>query len=126
MRGPVGVSVRAAPVRVRSGMSGNTRALRVAAFRRLWSAQLISEAGDWMALIVAAALLYQRHHSALQSGLVFVVRLLPQVGIGQWLSTFADRRPRRTFMLLADAVRAAVFVLLGLGAAHLSGPVVLS
>jgi hypothetical protein len=56
---------------------------------------------------------------------VFVMGLLPQVGIGQWLSTFADRYPRRSLMLIADAARAAVFLALGLSAAWLPAPAVL-
>src|SRR3954449_1751376 len=100
-------------------MAGRARALRTGAFRRLWCAQLISEVGDWTALVAASGLLYYRHHSAVQAGLVFVVGLLPQVGIGQWLSTYADRHSRRTMMLLADAARMAAFLLLGLSGADL-------
>jgi MFS family permease len=102
------------------------RALRSPAFRRLWGAQLVSEMGDWAALIAASALLYYQHHSAVEAGLVFVVGLLPQVGIGQWLSTYADRYSRRGMMLLADALRLVAYLLLGLGGTDLPSPVVLA
>src|SRR3954462_8273760 len=99
-------------------MTGRFGVLRLPAFRRLWFAQVVSELGDWMALVVTSTFLYQRHHSAVEAGLVFVVGLLPQVGIGQWLSTYADRYPRRTIMLFADAVRAVAYLVLGLAAYH--------
>lgn len=106
-------------------MLHRARALGHPAFRRLWAAQVVSEAGDWMALVAAAAMVYRGHGSPVESGLVFVAGLLPQVGIGQWLSTFADRYSRRAAMLLADAVRAGAFLLLGLGGPELPTPVVL-
>lgn len=102
------------------------RALRRPAFRRLWGAQLVSEMGDWTALIAASALLYYQHHSAVEAGLVFVVGLLPQVGIGQWLSTYADRYSRRGMMLLADVLRLGAYLLLGVGGTDLPSSVVLA
>jgi MFS family permease len=101
-------------------MRHQARALRLPAFRRLWFGQLVSELGDWMALILVSSQLYQRNHSAVEAGAVFVVGLLPQVGIGQWLSTYADRYSRRAMMLIADAVRAVGFVMLAVSSAWLS------
>ncbi len=82
------------------------------AFRRLWLSQVASETGDWAGRLALAALVWAGTGSALWSTLVFVGGLLPQLGPGQLLATYADRLGRRAVMVVADLARAGVFALL--------------
>lgn len=88
--------------------------LRRPAYRRLWLSQVASETGDWAARLALAALVYGQTQSALWSALVFVGGLIPMLGPGQLLATYADACGRRAVMVWADLVRAAVFALLAL------------
>jgi MFS family permease len=84
------------------------------AFRRLWVSQVVSEIGDWASRLTLTSLVYQRSGSALWSSLAFVATLLPEVGVGPILATYADRFGRRAAMVAADLLRAALFLLLAL------------
>lgn len=81
-------------------------------FRLAWFAQLASELGDWAARLALAVVVLERTDSALLSGLVTTLSVLPWVGIGQVLATLGDRLPRRTVLIAADLVRAAVFAVM--------------
>jgi MFS family permease len=78
--------------------------------RVLWVAQILSEVGDWAARLALAVLVFDRTGSPALTALATAVSVLPWVGIGQILATFGDRRPRRSVMVTADVVRAAVFL----------------
>jgi MFS family permease len=84
------------------------------AFRRLWMSQVVSEIGDWASRLALTSLVYQRSGSAFWSSLAFVATVLPEVGIGPILATYADRFGRRAAMVCADLLRAALFLLLAL------------
>jgi MFS family permease len=86
-----------------------TGELRNPEFRRLWLAQVVSEIGDWASRLALATLVYSRTHSATWASLVAVSALVPMLGPGQWLASFADRLDRRHVMITADVVRVAVF-----------------
>jgi len=88
--------------------------LRSARYRRLWLAQVLSEIGDWAARLALSALIYSRTGSASLSSLAFVIALLPALGPGPWLSTYADRYGRRLVMVGGDLIRALIFGLLAL------------
>jgi MFS family permease len=79
-------------------------------FRLVWTAQVASELGDWAARLALTVLVVQRSGSALLAGLVTTMSLLPWVGPGQVLAALGDRFTRRTILIAADIVRAAVFV----------------
>jgi MFS family permease len=80
----------------------------------MWFALVTSEAGDWAGRLALAALVYARTGSATWSAAAFAASLLPWVGIGQVLSTLADRYGRRRVMVVSDLARAAAFGLLSL------------
>ena len=82
--------------------------------RRLWYARLVSEAGDWAARIALALLVFGRTGSPLAATAVTAVSLLPHLGIGQLLATFADRYPHRTVMIVSDVGRGLLYLLLAL------------
>lgn len=84
--------------------------LSVAHYRRLWSADVISDLGDWAGRLALAVVVHQRTDSAAWAAAVTAVSLAGFVGIGQVLATLADRFGRITVMLVADVVRAACFL----------------
>jgi MFS family permease len=81
----------------------------VAEFRGLWGAQLLSLLGDQLARVALTVLVYDRTSSALLTGLVYAVTMLPWLIGGPLLSGLADRYPRRTIMI-ACALLSGVLV----------------
>src|SRR5262245_58280748 len=84
--------------------------LRLPAFRRLWAADMISLLGDWAGRLALTVLVLERTGSPAWAAAVTAVSLAGYVGIGQVLATLADRYGRVTVMLVADVVRAALFL----------------
>ena len=88
--------------------------LRNDAFRKLWLSQVVSEVGDWSARLALTTLMYERTRSATWAAVMAVSALLPMLGPGQLLASFADRIDRRLILVTADLARAAIFVVLAL------------
>jgi MFS family permease len=80
----------------------------VGEFRALWSAEILSVAGDRLALVALTLLVFDRTKSPLLAGLVYASGYLPWVMGGLFGSELADRYPRRSVMVLCDAVRAVL------------------
>lgn len=78
--------------------------------RTLFGAQLVSGLGDWAGRLALAVLVFDRSGSAWWTAAVTLVSLLPWLGPGQMLSTFADRFGRTRVMIIADLVRSALFL----------------
>ena len=78
-------------------------------YRMLWLAQVSSELGDWATRLALTLVVYNRTHSAALSAAVVTVSLLPWVGLGQVIASWVDHLPRKTVMICADLLRAAVF-----------------
>ena len=78
--------------------------------RTLFGAQLVSGLGDWAGRLALAVLVFDRSGSAWWTAAVTLVSLLPWLGPGQMLSTFADRFGRTRVMIISDLVRAALFL----------------
>ena len=83
--------------------------LRHRDYRLLWLAQVASELGDWSGRLALAVLVQQRTGSTTLTALVTTVSVLPYLGLGQWLATFADRYPRRPIIVASDLARAGLF-----------------
>jgi predicted MFS family arabinose efflux permease len=77
-------------------------------FRALWFSEILSVAGDRLALVALTLLVYERTRSPLFAALTYALGYLPWVIGGLFLSDLADRRPRRTVMVACDAVRAVL------------------
>ncbi len=77
--------------------------------RSLVWAQLVSGLGDWAGRLALSVLVYDQSQSALWTAMVTVVSLLPWIGLGQVLATYADRFGRIRVMVIADIARAALF-----------------
>jgi MFS family permease len=74
-------------------------------FRALWASQILSVGGDRLALVALTLLVYDRTHSPLLAAVAFASGTLPYLVGALFLSGLADRFPRRTVMVAADAAR---------------------
>ncbi|HEY3951984.1 MAG TPA: MFS transporter [Streptosporangiaceae bacterium] len=86
----------------------------VAEFRNLWSAQLLSVAGDQLARIALTVLVYSRTHSPLLAALTYAVTIVPIFAGGVLLSGVADRFPRRAVMIICDVVRCLLVLVMAI------------
>ena len=75
-------------------------------FRALWFSEILSVAGDRLALVALTLLVYDRTRSPLLAAITYAAGYVPWVIGGLFLTDLADRRPRRTVMVACDAVRA--------------------
>lgn len=78
----------------------------------LWLGQLVSLSGDWFLTIALPFYVYQLTGSVLQTGLTFMLELLPRVFLGSVAGLFVDRWDRRRMMIAADLIRAVAVALL--------------
>lgn len=83
--------------------------LRVAGFRLLFLSTLGSSFGTLLAALALAIDVKDRTDSGLWVGAVLIVEFLPTIVIGLTLGPLLDRLSRRSLMVWADVVRAAVF-----------------
>ena len=77
-------------------------------FRALWSAQVLSFAGDQFAQVAIAILVYGRTHSPFLTALAYALTYLPPIAGGPLLSGLADLFPRRRVMIVCDLFRAGL------------------
>ncbi len=83
-------------------------------FRALYLAQTLSVAGDQVARIAVASIVFQRTHSALLTGISYAVTYLPWLIGGPLGSVFADRHPRRHVMIVCDTLRILLVLLVAI------------
>ena len=74
-------------------------------FRRLWSAQVVSEIGDWFYTLAIYTLLLQLTGRAGSVALALVLQVLPQTLIGPTAGVVNDRLRRKQVMIAADIGR---------------------
>ena len=74
-------------------------------FRAIWSAQVLSYAGDQFAQVAIAILVYGRTHSPFLTALAYALTYLPPIAGGPLLSGLADLFPRRRVMIVCDLIR---------------------
>ena len=77
-------------------------------FRRLWSAQVVSEIGDWFYTLAIYNLLLQLTGRAGSVALALVLQVLPQTLIGPTAGVLNDRLRRRHVMIAADIGRTLI------------------
>ena len=77
-------------------------------FRRLWTAQIISEIGDWFYTLAIYSLLLQYTGKASSVSYALICQVLPQVFTGSIAGVVNDRISRRQVMIAADLCRAAI------------------
>jgi MFS family permease len=83
--------------------------LGVAGFRFLFLSTLASSTGTLLAAIALAIDVKDRTNSGLWVGAVLIVEFLPTIVVGLILGPLLDRLDRRSLMVGADLLRAAVF-----------------
>jgi MFS family permease len=86
----------------------------IAEFRALWTAQVLSFAGDQFAQVAIAILVYRRTHSPFLTGLAYALTYLPPIAGGPLLSGLADLFPRRRVMIACDVFRVGTVGLMAL------------
>jgi predicted MFS family arabinose efflux permease len=79
-------------------------------FRRLWTAQIVSEIGDWFYSLAIYSLLLQLTGRASSVALALVLQVLPQTFVGPAAGVINDRVRRKQVMITADLVRTVVVV----------------
>lgn len=87
--------------------AGGGSALAVPAFRRLWVAGVVSDAGDWLLFIALPLVVLRLTGSAFGTSLAFLLELAPAVLLAPLAGRLADRLPRRDLMVGALACQAA-------------------
>src|ERR1700759_1220970 len=76
--------------------------------RAPWFSEILSVAGDRLALVALTLLVYDRTRSPLLAAAAYAAGYVPWVVGGLFLAALADRRPRRQVMVACDAVRAVL------------------
>ena len=77
-------------------------------FRRLWSAQIISEIGDWFYSLAIYSLLLQLTGHASSVALALVLQVIPQTLFGPLSGIVNDRIRRKWVMIATDLARAVI------------------
>src|ERR1700686_5143761 len=77
-------------------------------FRRLWSAQVVSEIGDWFYTLAIYNLLLQLTGRASSVALALVLQVLPQTFIGPTAGVVNDRLRRKYVMIASDVGRMVI------------------
>jgi hypothetical protein len=108
--GPIGAAV-APPERVTFRSLFTSRE-----FGTLWFAGGQSQIGDQLARVALSVLVYDQTGSGLATAATYALTLLPAVVGGIVLTGLADRYPRRTLIVVCDALRAALFALMAIRA----------
>jgi Na+/melibiose symporter and related transporters len=85
-------------------------AFAVPAFRRLWAAGLVSDAGDWLLFIALPLVVYRITGSALGTSIAFLLELAPAVALAPVAARLVGRFDRRRLMVVVNAGQAIVLL----------------
>src|SRR4051812_13157712 len=95
-----------------TGKSNFLTVLRNAGFRNLWLGQIISQIGDYFAilatLVVVGGFSNDPQTTTLSISGVLIASALPRLLFGMLAGVFVDRWDRRRTMFTSDALRAAL------------------
>lgn len=83
---------------------------KVREFRALWASQILSAGGDRLALVALTLLIFDRTRSPLLAAVAYAAGNVPYIVGALFLSSLADRFPRRGVMVACDLLRAALVV----------------
>ncbi|GCE47232.1 putative MFS family arabinose efflux permease [Thermosporothrix hazakensis] len=78
----------------------------------LWLGQVVSMIGDWFLVVALPFYIYQLTGSVLQTGIMYIVELLPRVLLGPVVGVFLDRWDKRKIMMITDLLRAVILLLM--------------
>ena len=114
-RGP-GSSVGPPPASPRGAVESYREIFAIGEFRAIWSAQVLSCAGNQVAQVAIAILVYGRTHSPFLTALAYALTYLPPIAGGPLLSGLADLFPRRRVMITCDLLRVGTVGLMAIPA----------
>lgn len=77
-------------------------------FRRLWTAQIVSEIGDWFYSLAIYSLLLRLTGNASSVALALVLQVIPQTLFGPLSGIVNDRIRRKRVMIASDLARAVI------------------
>jgi len=80
----------------------DTRPLRHAPYRRLWTSSVVTSMGSQMTAVAVPYQIYQLTHSSGWVGTASFCGLLPLIVFGLWGGAVADTMDRRTLMMLTN------------------------
>ena len=88
--------------------------LRNRTYRRLFAAQVIALTGTGLATVALALLAYDLAGADAGAvlGTALAIKMIAYVGVAPIVGAFADRLPRRAFLVAMDAVRGAIVMML--------------
>jgi len=77
-------------------------------YRHLFAAQVVALLGTGLATVALGLLAYDLagDNASMVLGTVFTIKMVAYVGIAPLAGAFADRVPRRAFLVVLDLVRA--------------------
>jgi dTMP kinase len=78
-------------------------------FRTLCASQAMAGLGEWLATLALIALVWDKTHSAIASGVVLAFRILPAALLGSWLGSLVDRLDRKRVLVACNAGRAVMY-----------------
>ena len=81
-------------------------------FRTLCASQALAGLGEWLATLALIALVWDKTHSAIASGVVLAFRILPAALLGSWLGSLVDRLDRKRVLVACNAGRAVMYGML--------------
>ena len=83
-------------------------------YRRLFAAQAIALGGTGLATVVLALLAYELAGADAGAvlGTALAIKMLAYVGVAPLANAYADKLPRRSFLVAMEAVRAEIYVLI--------------
>ena len=94
-------------------------------FRAVWFSEILSVAGDRLALVALTLLVYDRTRSPLLTALAYASGYLPWIIGGLFLAGLADRYPRRAVMVTCDLARAVLVAAMVIPGVPIAGLVAL-
>lgn len=89
-----------------------TSVLALPDFRRVWFAEIISDAGSFVTFIALAVYVHDLTGDAFSVGLALALRAVPWIVVGPVGGVIADRMDRRTIMIACDVARAGLVAVL--------------
>jgi MFS family permease len=95
----------------------DTRPLRHAPYRRLWTSSVVTAMGSQMTAVAVPYQIYQLTHSSGWVGIASFCGLLPLVVFGLWGGAVSDTMDRRTLMMMTNIGVAAASLALWVQAA---------
>ena len=85
------------------GLLADTRPLAVPAFRRLWTANIVTVIGAQLTVVAVPAQIYAQTGSSAYVGLTGVFGLVPLVVFGLYGGALADVFDRRTILMVTTS-----------------------